>query len=435
MFGGVGKPAGWAIMLVAGGMVLGSSVTANAADFGGDCCADLEERVAELEATTARKGNTKVKLTVYGQVNEAIGWWDDGQETNVYQFTNDTSRTRFGFKGKAKITNDIFAEYRIEIGVRSVDQGDLSASNSAGDGSEFDLRHSYWTLGSKTYGEVSVGNTSFSYDGITQQQTANIGHFANQDIFDANDDFIVVGAGVDWSTLAQVLEPGEGSRASLVRYDSPKFKGFQVSAHWGEDDIWGVAMTYADTLGDFKVKGGIGYGEITDSTEECFEANNLTKAQCTEYGGSLSVMHKPSGLFATGSYGVRNDDGRAAFLAALGHAPDDEITHWHVQGGIEKEWIPLGKTTFFGGYHERDSGALIRVSSTSGNASVVSVNGNRVIDTQIEMFEAGFNQHLSSAAMDLYLHYKHYDADLTTTAGAVDTEAWQTVIGGAMIKF
>ena len=27
-----------------------------AADLGGDCCADLEERVAELEATTVRKG-------------------------------------------------------------------------------------------------------------------------------------------------------------------------------------------------------------------------------------------------------------------------------------------------------------------------------------------------------------------------------------------
>jgi hypothetical protein len=28
--------------------------------FGGDCCADLEERIAELEATTAKKGNRKV---------------------------------------------------------------------------------------------------------------------------------------------------------------------------------------------------------------------------------------------------------------------------------------------------------------------------------------------------------------------------------------
>ena len=43
--------------------------SAKAADLGGDCCADLEERVAELEATTARKGNRKMSLTVYGQVN------------------------------------------------------------------------------------------------------------------------------------------------------------------------------------------------------------------------------------------------------------------------------------------------------------------------------------------------------------------------------
>jgi len=52
MFGGVGKSAGWATILGAVGVVLGASVSANAAD--------LEERVAELEATTAREGNRKV---------------------------------------------------------------------------------------------------------------------------------------------------------------------------------------------------------------------------------------------------------------------------------------------------------------------------------------------------------------------------------------
>ena len=67
MFGGV-KSARWATILVAGGLALASSVSANAADFGGDCCADLEERIAELEATTARKGNTKVKLRAISAV-------------------------------------------------------------------------------------------------------------------------------------------------------------------------------------------------------------------------------------------------------------------------------------------------------------------------------------------------------------------------------
>ena len=46
-----------------------SDAPAKAADLGGDCCSDLEERVAELEATTVRKGNKKVSVTLYGQVN------------------------------------------------------------------------------------------------------------------------------------------------------------------------------------------------------------------------------------------------------------------------------------------------------------------------------------------------------------------------------
>ena len=61
---------------------------AKAADLGGDCCADLEERVAELEATTARKGNKKVSVQIYGKVNYATMWWDDGGEQNVYTVNN-----------------------------------------------------------------------------------------------------------------------------------------------------------------------------------------------------------------------------------------------------------------------------------------------------------------------------------------------------------
>ena len=52
-----------------------------AADLGGNCCSDLEERVAELEATTARKGNRRVSLEVSGHVHEAIMLWDDGYDS------------------------------------------------------------------------------------------------------------------------------------------------------------------------------------------------------------------------------------------------------------------------------------------------------------------------------------------------------------------
>ena len=422
------------------------SAPAAAADFGGNCCADLEERIAELEATTARKGNRKVSLTIYGQVNEAIGWWDDGNESNTYIFTNDHSRTRFGFKGKAKITDDWYAGYKLEIGVRISDQGDLSADDDGP--AELDLRHSHWFIGSKTYGQVSVGEAAMANEGITQISLARTGHFSSQDIFDATDDFEIVSSrtgdsiGQDWLDVVQVLEPGEGSRGQLIRYDTPTFAGFKLSAAWGEDDIWNVALRYAGEFGAFRVAAGVGYGEQLENDEECaeFDGQNST-AQCEEYGGSVSVMHTPTGLFVTGAYGHREDDSRARRIReeiAAGNITrgDDENEFWMIQAGIEQKWISLGKTTVFGGYHDRDAGTPV----TNGGANLLfanddGVNNFRIIDAKVEMWEVGLNQEISAAAMDLYLQYKNYEADITTTGGKLATEDWQTVIGGSRIKF
>lgn len=411
-----------ALLTVAG---LGAA-PASAADLGGNCCADLEERIAELEATTARKGNRKVSLEIYGQVNEAIGFWDDGLEENTYVFTNDTSRTRFGFKGKAKINSDWYAAYRLEIGVRSAGQQELSADNVTGNAG-FDLRHSSWTLGSKTYGDVTVGQTSMAHDGIKQIQTANIGHFSTNDIFDFPSDFIVNGlttvAGNNrrWDVLTQNREPGEGSRGQLIRYDTPDFAGFTGSAHWGEDDIWGLALRYKGELGDFKLAAGIGYAEMSLADEECSAEGAGTprsdNSDCREYGGSASVMHTPSGIFVTGAYGVREDE-----LRALRGGSEDN-THWLIQAGIEQKWTDLGKTTIFGGYQHRDAGR-----SVVPAAAIVTV----LPDTEVEMFEIGLNQQVSAAAMDFYLHYKHYEPEVAGNPGAQD---FQTLIGGAMIKF
>jgi len=89
--------------LLAGGLSAGS---ASAADLGGNCCADLEERIAELEATTARKGNRKVSLTISGWVAEQVMWWDDGEEQNVYVGgIGTTLASHFKFTGQTEQTH------------------------------------------------------------------------------------------------------------------------------------------------------------------------------------------------------------------------------------------------------------------------------------------------------------------------------------------
>ena len=42
-------------------IAIGLPKPGGAADLAGDCCADLEERIAELESTTVRKGNRKLR--------------------------------------------------------------------------------------------------------------------------------------------------------------------------------------------------------------------------------------------------------------------------------------------------------------------------------------------------------------------------------------
>ena len=92
--------------LVAAGLLMGglTAGSASAADLGGNCCADLEERIAELEATTARKGNRKVSLTVSGWVAEQVLYWDDGAQRAAYVGgIGTTLATHVKFTGQATI--------------------------------------------------------------------------------------------------------------------------------------------------------------------------------------------------------------------------------------------------------------------------------------------------------------------------------------------
>ncbi len=102
--------------LLAGGMSASSSTSAFAADLGGNCCADLEERIAELEATTARKGNRKVSLTVSGWVGQQVMWWDDGGEQNVYVHDLGTTLgSHVKFTGQATIVPGWSAGYVLHL--------------------------------------------------------------------------------------------------------------------------------------------------------------------------------------------------------------------------------------------------------------------------------------------------------------------------------
>jgi hypothetical protein len=106
--------------LSAVGLVLGwfsfKVIPAQAADLGGDCCADLEERVAELEATTVRKGNKKVSVILSGWVIKSLNWWDDGKIDHVVVGDKDyDNASRFAISGSSTISPGWSAGFNVTV--------------------------------------------------------------------------------------------------------------------------------------------------------------------------------------------------------------------------------------------------------------------------------------------------------------------------------
>lgn len=460
------KPASLTALAAAAGLTLGGLVPASAADLGGDCCADLEERVAELEATTVRKGNRKVSLEISGHVNEAIMAWDDGEESNIYVVTNDTSRTRFRFKGKAKITEDWEAGYLLEIGVRSARSDRVDQLSDDGVDNGFDIRHTTWYVKSKTYGQVNVGRTDMATESITEINLANTGDAAkNSDVEDYFAGFQLrssTGDGglsdIEWRRLIKddAIQPGEGNRRELVKYTTPSFAGFTATTAWAEDDSWDAALRYAGEFSGFKIAAGFGYGENTDAVgggDGSTEAGNATciendidldggDAECNQYGGSVSVMHEASGLFVTFGAGrfadERIDDAGSTFEGVAN--VDDESDFYAFQAGIEQKWMPLGKTTVYGEYFKHEGGANDR-DVLAGDAINPFGNTARIWNSEVEVIGGGVVQAIDAAAMNIYISYRHIEGDVTLRDDVTGTladaplEDLDVLMSGAIIKF
>ena len=481
-FNVLGKTSRVVLATVASTIAL--SATAFAADLGGNCCADLEERVAELEATAARKGNRKVSLTVYGHVNEAVIFWNDGQERNAYVVSNNESRTRFGFKGEAKINNDLTAGYLLEIGVRYASSSSRNQTASgAGGGNNLngsgvsapgplDVRESAWFLDSKQLGRVWVGHTSSATDGITEINLANI-NSGSADLSNWNNGYFLrnngtLSSGLTWGSLQSGWNNnvGEGDRVNLVRYVTPAFAGFTASVSWGEDDRKDVALRYAGEFNGIRLAAGIGYQQLTDinltgdGNGGCANPGGappvappgaltalptISNVKCEALGMSASVMHVPTGIFLTGSYGESKDKNLGALVALAGlpaGVTNDKNRHWALTGGIEQKWFSLGKTTLFAEYIKSTTGnGLSSGQLTNVAGDPLTAAGVFVASSEVKTWGLGLNQSIDEANADFYLHFRNVQGSLNTITAAGAPAAntgikdFQAVMTGMIIRF
>jgi hypothetical protein len=413
---------------------------AQAADLGGACCTDLEERIADLESTVARKGTRNVSLTVSGYVAQEITWWDDGEESNTYLHgLGPTQATHVKFTGQAQIAPGWTGGYTVRL--QNLDDNAFARNAATGaaidQGSDnfsqgLNVQMSYWYLQSDKLGKISVGRQAQAAKSaamLTDQSGTQI--IDNYTFLDGFPQFIIRSGGnlepssLTWGQLAFCYSQGlpfggdcNGIVMDGVRYDTPSVAGFSASASWGEDDFWEVAARYQGEAAGFKVLFGAGYFKSTDEgLSSPLPAGSKKDTNFFQAGGYIE--HLATGLFIHGAYG--REDNSDTVLAGGTTPPNSD--HWYLKSGIRQHWTPLGATIVYGDYtqyHDQLGPSALALGATAST---------------FHRYGGGIAQEIDAAAMVVYLKYQRYHADVTGLSGVGALDDADFVSAGALINF
>jgi hypothetical protein len=386
--------------LAATAVVLGAPA-ANAAQH-----TSLEKRVMALEKAGGGMYVTRTKktmnLVISGHINRAVVFTDNGTTSGITHVTSNFSRTRVRWIGTGKINDDLSVKTHIELGNQSSigtaqdiqDNGDQGNNGN----NTLDERHIEFQITSKSLGKIYMGqgiSGSESSSEVDLSGTAIISLNGNSELIGGGNTFQRNGAGAGVGTVGTNFNNLDGlGRRDRLRYDTPKFAGFQITTSHGNSDAWDVALRYGGSFGGVKVKAAIAYWD---------QANAIAGRDLTGVNGSASVL-LPFGLSLTGGFGNQNDD-------TIGSFRDD--TNWRYgKIGYRFKGVELGETRLYVEY--------------SANDDVGAAN------RQAEEWGLGVVQILEPLGAELYLSYTNWSLDIQ---GAADPDDIDQVALGARFKF
>ena len=364
---------------------------------------------AQTPPKMVKSGNENVALSISGQVNRALLFADDGKKEDIYNVDNDNSSTRVRFKGKAKLNENWTAGTTIEVQIESNSSGAVNqfADNGVGAGGFTERKLEVWFDG--PWGKVSLGQGDTASNGTSESDLSGTKVVTSSDIkdmagglafvnsatglfcTDVNGDGLCTGADALNTTVRGAFSNLDGlSRDDRIRYDTPKFGGFQLSTSavaGGEAD---VALRYSAKMGDFKVKAAAAY----------VDPSSTSGGTDSRVNGSISVAHKNGGSLTVAA---ADTEGKGAAR---------EASYYYVKAGWTfKDLLPMGKTSFSVDYTEMEDRAALGDEATSYSFAGV--------------------HNIKDYGTELYMAYRRYELDRV----GVTFDDIDAVMTGARIKF
>jgi len=334
-------------------------------------------------------------VLLYGQLNPAYLSFDDGisSTSDVVDNTNSNSRVGLWYR-QSHGENEFTFNFETALGLRPSAGLSQNFTPKGVNWQRTSIRKVDFAYRTARYGTFSAGQGSMATDGVAEVDLSGTsvityasmpdtaGGFRFRDSAGILSNRFVGGAFGDF----------DGGRLGRVRYDSPDFNGFTVSAAYGEQilaqnvdfDSTDIALRYGGEFGDFRVRAAIGYADI--------ELANGVKREDTI--GSFSAFHS-SGFNVTIASGKRTSAG----------------SYGYGKLGYQAQWFGVGKTALSLDYYRGSD----RVSDGSTSTS----------------YGFGAVQKFDKARVEAYLGYRTYELS-ETTVSYLDASS---VMFGARWKF
>lgn len=339
--------------------------------------------------------NSGGTVRLYGQFNPAYLSFDDGQSTTSEIVDNTNSNSRVGLDWRQGYGENTF-RFNFETALGFRPSAGMSQTNTPKgvDWQRTSIRKVDFSLMMPMYGTFYAGQGSMATDGVAHNDFSGTTLVTYASVSDTAGGFeFRTGAGaLSGIHIGSVFRDLDGGRRGRVRYDTPSFGGFTVSAAWGknilvsgvDDEYYDVSMRYANDFGDLKVRGAIGYA-VRDRAGASDIEHTI---------GSVSLLHA-SGFNLTLAAG--NQDGDA--------------TYGYGKLGYIGNWLALGSTAMSVDYYEGNDFSSQGVTSSSVGFGVV--------------------QKFDNANVEAYLGYRTYEL-----SDAIDSyKDASSILFGARLKF
>ncbi len=353
--------------------------------------ADKADAAAGKQDKTVSSGNDKIKLELSGQVNRGVLFVDNGPTSEVFHVDNDNSSTRIRFIGKGQLNEDVSVGTQIEVQFESnstaairIDQDSPAGPNN------FTERKLELYGDSKTLGRVWVGQGDTASNGTSEVDLSGTSVVAYSGIADmAGGIAFAASGGALGPRINQAFSNFDGlSRDDRVRYDTPKFMGFQGSASAVDGGSWDAAARFAGNFAGTKVVSALAYADA--GSRQGFDQVN----------GSVSVL-LPFGVSVTGAAGSRDLTGRAG---------SDPMTYYG-KLGYKFRLTDMGETAVGVDFAKTDDLAAVGDEFTTYGAFAV--------------------QRFDAIGTELYLALRNHELDRSGT----DFDDIFAVLTGARVKF